>query len=76
MLLFIPWVVLIVAVIIAVPVAAKLSPGPYAVAKAIPDDAEVAEDAEAVADDVLAVDDFAAEPVGEAIGDDAMAEFG
>lgn len=72
MLFFIPWVVLIAAVIIAVPVAAKLSPSPtYAGSSA---DAENI-DAEAAEEGAVVVDDFAAEEVAEPLADDAFEEF-
>ena len=72
MLFFIPWVVLIAAVIIAVPVAAKLSPSPtYAGSTA---DAEGI-DAEAAEEGAVVVDDFAAEEVAEPLADDAFEEF-
>ncbi len=72
MLYFIPWVILILAVIIAVPVAAKMSPGP-ARKPAGSDDEEIAE----IEGEEIAVleDDFGAEGVAEPLSDDAFADF-
>jgi hypothetical protein len=80
MLYFIPWVILIVVVIVAVPVAAKLSPGAKR-RKAAPagdDGAEMAAE-EAMVEEVADQDgDFAANPdegTAEPLGDDAFADF-
>lgn len=73
MLYIIPWAVLIVAVIVAVPVAAKMSPSPTYADRGNGDEAEQPADAAEEEQSVL-VDDFGEEPV-EAIGDDAFGEF-
>ena len=69
---FIPWVILILAVIIAGPVAAKMNPGP----KRKPVDADEGEVLEVDGDEAAVLDDdFGAEPVGEPLDEDAFAEF-
>ena len=73
MLFVIPWILLIVISIIAIPIAAKMSPSS---AKPAPfENAEVDLDSEEPMD---VGDDFAAEPFGdpgEAVEDDAFADF-
>ncbi|MCA9138338.1 MAG: hypothetical protein KDB00_16320 [Planctomycetales bacterium] len=75
MIYFIPWVILIVAAIVAVPVAAKMSPGSR---RAVADDdheqhAEGTEDGAVVGDDfVVTGDDFVD---AESLGDDAFDDF-
>lgn len=67
---FLPWILLILASVIAVPVALKMSPGAARYAdggEAQPDDPEAAEG------EAMAVDDFAADPnAAEPFGDEAF----
>lgn len=74
MLFFIPWALLFVAVIVAVPVVVKMSPSTGSTGG--DDDAEMDEYADE--DEAVLVDDLAADPNefgAEPIGDDAFAEF-
>ena len=75
MLFFIPWALLIVAVIVAVPVAVKMSPSTGYTGGGN-GDAEM--DEYAVEEDAAVVDDLGADPNefgAEPIGDDAFADF-
>ncbi|MCO8120840.1 hypothetical protein NHH03_03760 [Stieleria sp. TO1_6] len=78
MLFFIPWVVLMLAVMIAIPVAAKMSPSPRQRSEeSVLDDAEQPLDGDLEAQP-MAGDDFGTGPNefgGEPLGDDAFAEF-
>ena len=78
MLFFIPWVLLIIAVIVAIPVVAKLSPSGAA---PVADDGEVDLDEYSevgVEEQPVMADDFGADPNefgAEPLGDDAFADF-
>lgn len=78
MMYFIPWVILIVAAIVAVPVAAKMSPGPRRAA-GNGDQDEMDLSGEGAEDAAVLEDDFGDADAGfgeaEAIGDDAFGEF-
>ena len=75
MIFFLPWVILIVAAIVAVPVAAKMSP--RAVSYDVGNDATEAEEYEDVQEAAIAGDDFGAEPAAaEPLGDDAFDDLG
>ncbi|KAA5540183.1 hypothetical protein FYK55_21320 [Roseiconus nitratireducens] len=74
MIYFIPWALLMLAVILAVPIAAKMSPKPAGAKRAAeePDGEEVFEEGVPGEDDFAsAEDDFGAEP----LGDDDFADF-
>ena len=78
MLFFIPWVLLIIVVIVAVPVAAKMSPSAV---RPVADDGEVDLDEYSeggVEEQPVMADDFAADPNefgAEPLSDDAFAGF-
>lgn len=78
MLFFIPWVILIIAIIVAVPVAAKLSRGAGR-ANAENGDAEMGESGEGLGEqEDIVVDDFGTDPndpAAQPIGEDALADF-
>lgn len=74
MLLIIPWFVLMAVAVLAVPIAAKMSPSAAPVSSGEGDEASVLDDApEPMMDDNFEVEPMAADPANP---DDAFAEFG
>lgn len=74
MIYFIPWVVLIVAAIVAVPIAAKMSPSSGGVRRSA-NEGVLDDSAVEVEEGAVLEDEFATGGDAEPLGDDAFEEF-